>query len=140
MITQAELKTVLHYDPETGIFTWRLTRGYMISGTQAGGISDRLTYKGKRYKIKRLAWLYMTGTYPNQLPISIDGNDHNFKWLNLTIETPKTVNKNHVDIGYVINDDSFGVFIIDKGKTTDLGLYSDIDSALETVKTYLCLK
>lgn len=77
MLTQEQLKELLHYDPETGIFTWKVSRGRCKSGSVAGTAnvshtSSQILYK-KRVKIKllgklemahRLAWLYMTGSIP----------------------------------------------------------------------------
>jgi hypothetical protein len=62
MLTQAELQSQLHYDLDTGIFTW------IKSNKQAGyypenkysqiGIGDKLYYG------HRLAWLYAYGYFP----------------------------------------------------------------------------
>lgn len=67
-ITAEELRQILHYDPETGIFTWAKPRPKIRVGNQAGYI-DKKGYRyteidGKGYFIHRLAWLYMTGTWP----------------------------------------------------------------------------
>ena len=68
-ITHERLRELLHYDPESGVFTWlvRATKNIKI-GDEAG---DRDTHgylairiDGKRYRAHRLAWLYMTGAWP----------------------------------------------------------------------------
>jgi hypothetical protein len=70
MITQAELKEWMHYDPITGIFVWRAWSGKGFVGSQAGKIrGDGYVYIGlenKRYLAHRLAWLYMFGSMPKQ--------------------------------------------------------------------------
>lgn len=68
-LTQSTLKKHLHYEPSTGIFTWRLRTSYRIHiGDQAGYIRKtgyrRIRLKGKHYPSHRLAFLYMTGEMP----------------------------------------------------------------------------
>ena len=70
----SEVKSLLHYDPDTGIFRWinRSGRyGRIPAGTIAGGISKaknngycQIKVLGKFIKAHRLAWFYMTGEWP----------------------------------------------------------------------------
>ena len=69
-LTQKKLKELLHYDAETGVFTWKVFRGGGAAkvGDAAGWETD-LGYKKiclfrKHYAAHRLAWLYMTGKWP----------------------------------------------------------------------------
>ena len=69
MLTQAELKARLNYDPETGIFTWikRIRRKGSHPNSIAGNLCDgyiRIKVNGKLYRAHRLAFLYMTGSTP----------------------------------------------------------------------------
>ena len=69
MITQAELKEVLRYDPDTGHFKWisgdpQFYRVGLVAGglTGHGYILIRINYKG--YLAHRLAWFYVNGVWP----------------------------------------------------------------------------
>ena len=87
IITQERLKELLNYNPETGIFTWAVNRSKKIlAGIPAGTISDgyvRIVVDYKAYQAHRLAWLYMTGSFPS---LQIDHKDNiknNNSWNNL---------------------------------------------------------
>lgn len=71
-ITQLELKSRLHYNPKTGVFT-RISSssaGPKI-GDIAGWLQDgyrKIMVNGKTYFAHRLAWLYVYGEFPeNQI-------------------------------------------------------------------------
>jgi len=75
MITQSELKELLHYDPVTGIFTWLISQSNRVKvGDIAGGISKRGYFVIRIHNIinysHRLAWFYVYGINP------IDEIDH----------------------------------------------------------------
>ena len=65
MISQDELKALLEYDPETGVFKYRKRSGTRSAGAVAGSKSKSIGYVligvgGKQRVAHRLAWLYMT--------------------------------------------------------------------------------
>jgi hypothetical protein len=82
MITQAQLKRRLVYNPLTGVFTWltNSSRWRHDLGKQAGyfepstGGRIRIVIDGKRYYASHLAFLYMTGEWP---PAEIPHRNHN---------------------------------------------------------------
>lgn len=70
MITQELLKSLLHYDPETGIFKWAAARPWIVVGREVGSVGRRghvqINIYRKAYKAHRLAWLYMYGESPTK--------------------------------------------------------------------------
>lgn len=66
---QWRLKELLHYDPKTGIFTWKQYRGHLaqegfVAGRPDGSGHIQISVDGRRYHAHRLAWLYVYGTFP----------------------------------------------------------------------------
>jgi hypothetical protein len=87
MITQAELKANLRYDPETGVFTriigqWRCQEGQECGDVKASGYRYIGVCRG-RYRAHRLAFLYMTGKMPDEQVDHLDGDRGNNRWANL---------------------------------------------------------
>ena len=77
-LTAEHLRSILHYDPETGVFTWRERADRPAwwntrhAGQRAGGLQwgkhtayVLIRINGRNYKAHRLAWLYMTGEWPS---------------------------------------------------------------------------
>jgi len=82
-ITQEELKKILTYDPNTGVFTYLV--GRQRNNNKAGYFSANsiyITIKKKKMIASHLAFLYMTGNIPKKI-IYIDGDRTNNKWSNL---------------------------------------------------------
>lgn len=63
ILTQARLKELLHYDPDTGVMTWQRTK-------KRAGTQHRLGYRnvmvaGRTYAEHRLAWCWVYGRWPS---------------------------------------------------------------------------
>jgi HNH endonuclease/AP2 domain len=88
MITQAELKEVLEYNPDTGVFTWKKTvNSRAVAGSVAGGKNTEgyinLKINRKNYQAHRLAYLYMTGNFPENFIDHINHTKDDNRWVNL---------------------------------------------------------
>lgn len=91
-ITHAELLAALSYDPETGIFRWKIKANAngAMPGMVAGYIDPRpiggyryIGIHGYRNKASRLAWFYMTGRWPQADIDHINRNRLDDRWCNL---------------------------------------------------------
>lgn len=86
-LTATRLRELFIYNPDDGTFIRRVDCGQIKAGTSAGGI-DSLGYlairiDGRLYRCHRLAWLYVTGEWPNQLIDHLDGIRTNNRFQNL---------------------------------------------------------
>ena len=87
-LTQHDLKLIVHYASDTGIFTFtqrvcnRLQVGAVAGSEKTDGYR-MISIKGKKYFAHRLAWLYEYGRFPKGQIDHIDGNKSNNKISNL---------------------------------------------------------
>lgn len=87
----SRLRSLFRYEPASGIFYYLLNgwRGRHKSGDVAGHNHDGyvvIYVDGIRYRAHHLAWLYMTGEWPDQLDHR-DLNRSNNRWENIRIAT-----------------------------------------------------
>ena len=101
MLTIEQLKEVLDYNPDTGLFTWIKSTQQTKAGSVAGNKTNqgyiRISVKRKRYLAHRLAYLYMTGHFPENFIDHINHIRHDNRWTNLRDATSSQNQANQVN-------------------------------------------
>lgn len=87
-LTQERLKELLHYCPDTGVFTWIVSKSKNIHVSDVAGCINSRGYRqiridGKTYKASRLAWLYMESYFPEHHCDHINRIKDDDRWENL---------------------------------------------------------
>src|SRR4029453_4351227 len=88
MFTAKPLRKILSYAPATGIFRWKVSASSRAPvGATAGAKNGRgyrqIRIDGRAYSASRLAWLYMTGKWPNSEISYINDKPSDTRWANL---------------------------------------------------------
>lgn len=97
MITQERLKELFEYDPATGWFTNRFSRGRACAGCRAGSDAGhgyrKIVIDYIRYYEHHLAWFYITGEWPDEIDHKDRVRDNNaFDNLRLATRTQNNFN------------------------------------------------
>lgn len=144
LITQEALKTLLNYNPDTGIFTWLNTCGGRKVGSIAGAKHPkgyiRIQLKGRTNLAHRLAWVYMTGNWPTKDIDHINGIRDDNRFSNLREATrsenmqnlKQTSTSNRTGyLGVYTNREKFSARITINGVRNHLGTYNTAEEASE---------
>lgn len=147
-LTAQQVRDILHYDPETGIFTWLPYSGKK-GRVNAGDVAGCLRASGyifigtgnAIYRAHRLAWLYMTGEWPKHQIDHINGDRSDNRWVNLR-DLTNAINCQNIRVGSRKNS-CFGLLGVSRnhfkfmaaitvsGKRTYLGTYETPELAHE---------
>jgi hypothetical protein len=144
------LKQLLHYDPETGVFTriaalnWK---GELIAprSPATGSVIGRGGYatiavggRGKRFLAHRLAWLYVHGAWPTGEIDHINGDKMDNRFANLrdgshalncqNQRRPQSSNKVGL-LGVSPQGEKFAAFITVRGHSRRLGSFDTPEQA-----------
>ena len=146
-LTHEKLKSLLHYNQDTGVFTWLVRRGGDANaGTLAGckhghGYID-IKIDDKTYQAHRLAFLYVTGEWPKKDEVDhINRIRDDNRWANLR-EADVSENRSNVAIRSDNKSGGKGVYwrkeerkwnasIRHNGKRYSLGRYESLAEAIE---------
>jgi len=110
-LTAQRLRELLHYDPETGLFTRLVVTCNKVkigdvAGTLQGSGHIGIRVLGKIRQAHRLAWLYMTGEWPTGEVDHIDGVPTNNRWANLR-DVTRPINMQNRRRAYANNKSGF---------------------------------
>jgi acylphosphatase len=150
MLTQDRLKELLHYCPETGVFTWLNNRGRVKTGEIAGFIKRnangkkyvQIVIEGNHYYAHRLAVLYVTGSFPTSVVDHGNGNGSDNAYVNLQTVTQldnshnqkkhRTNTSGFTGVVWNKKDRRWRAVICSNGKHVYLGQYISKDDAIRT--------
>jgi len=143
-ITAEYLRSILNYNPETGIFTWIVDRGRCYKAGSVAGNTDfygyiRITIDGKKYKAHRLAELYMNGAWPPHHIDHINRNKSDNRFLNLRHASQSEnaanskVRVNNIaglkGVSFIEKRNKYRSRIVKNGKEKHLGLFNSPQEA-----------
>ncbi len=138
LLTAQRLREVLDYDPATGIFHWKRRSGN-VAGFHSGYGYQQIGVDGTTYLAHRLAWLWMTGSWPTADIDHADRNGMNNRFSNLRVAS-KSQNKingrkysnntsGHRGVTWRAERQKWRAIILCHGKRVYLGLFGNIDEA-----------
>ncbi len=93
-LTAEQLRSILDYDQETGIFTWKVRAANRVkAGDAAGSLGGdgylQISVQSRRYQAHRLAWLHFHGVWPEDQLDHINRNKTDNRLVNLRDVTQK---------------------------------------------------
>jgi len=145
LLTANEVKKLLHYDPETGFFTWLCDpfTGPRRKGTIAGVIGSfgyrSIKIAQIKYMAHRLAWLVTYGSWPIFDVDHINGRQDDNRIENLRVATkqqnncnmkaPSTNKSGAKNVHWHKDSNRWRVQIKNKGQSIHIGYFDDFELA-----------
>ena len=148
MITQERLKELLHYDPDTGVFTWKESRGGVSIGGSAGTLNQygyiSILIDRRSYLAHRLVWLYVHGEFPvNSIDhinhVKLDNRMENLRDANESVNSmnrpmQKNNKSGHTGVHWHKGNKKWFASIKVDRKSIGLGLYVELSDAVKARK------
>jgi hypothetical protein len=140
--TAEQVRAVLDYNPETGEMHWKHSRLGVTAGKRAGAVKKdgRRDIMVLRYRTKtaRVAWLLMTGEWPEGQVDHISGDPSDDRFVNLRDVPPAWNAQNRVkaqrsnkngSMGAGCHKDKFQARLRVQGRNLHLGTFSTPEEA-----------
>lgn len=98
-LTAERLREVLDYDPESGVFTWKVRTSNRVNVGDVAGAMLKTGYlsisiDGKLHRAHRLAWLHVHGAWPAADIDHVNGVRTDNRFANLRSATPSLNQQN----------------------------------------------
>jgi hypothetical protein len=139
LITQERLKSLLVYDPNTGVFCWR--KNNKLAGTLHATGYWRVQIAGRPYLAHRLAWLYTYGCFSNFNVDHINHDRQDNRILNLRIVTRSENQHNRkrrtqsssgfLGVSWFKPKNKWRAYIKANNKRHHLGWFSNVEDAVQ---------
>lgn len=150
-LTYERATELLHYCPDTGVFTRKVSLSNSVKVGDVAGCANKKGYicisvDGKQYLAHRLAWLITYGDWPNGSIDHINRVKTDNRLANLRIVTPSENNQNKAEgmanntsgllrVSWMSRARKWRAQIQVDGRVTYLGLYADRNAAHEAYVT-----
>ncbi len=144
VLSHVRLLELLHYEPDTGVFTWRVSPVNSVKvGSTAGAVNSQgyvlIKIGGRSYSAHRLAWFYVHGVWPPNQIDHINRIRTDNRLVNLRLANSQENNKN----GSKRRDNTSGItgvrwykrarkfyaYIGSNGKLLSLGYFDTLEEA-----------
>ena len=148
-LTAEKLRSVLHYEPETGIFTWKVRTSTCVkvgdaAGCPGGGGYLLISVQSRLYRAHRLAWLYVYGEWPKDQLDHINRNRSDNRISNLRDVSTKQNQQNagkrsdntsgHAGVSWYKRISKWQAKITHNQKDVHLGYFATIEAAIAARK------
>ncbi len=153
------LTSMLDYDPETGVFTWKVNKSYKINpGDKAGSVTNQdyiaIGIDGFIFHAHRLAWFYVHKEWPEEI-IHVNYNNVDNRISNLQNVSHAEYMKHkklrssksgHLGVHFhkssgkyqakieTIREISWGGLVTQHKKIKNLGFFDTIEEAIQARK------